>query len=210
MPGAAAPSAESRTSTVADDMASQQRGSGARGAGSHRGKAAGARASGERKHDGRRTTDTPMGHVVRDMPWGTHLCQFYDTKQDLLDILIPYFKFGLENNQFCMWVTAEPLHKGEAREALMQTVVDFDAYEKRGQIEILSHDDWYLDENGLFDRDRVLAGWVDKLNEALAKGYSGMRLTGNTFWLEEDDWAAFTDYEHAVDAVIGDYKMVAI
>jgi len=25
--------------------------------------------------------------VVGDMPWGTHLCHFYETKQDLLDIL---------------------------------------------------------------------------------------------------------------------------
>jgi MEDS: MEthanogen/methylotroph, DcmR Sensory domain len=43
--------------------------------------------------------------VVGDMPWGTHLCHFYETKQDLLDILIPYFKAGLEHNEFCMWVT---------------------------------------------------------------------------------------------------------
>lgn len=27
-----------------------------------------------------------------DVLWGTHFCQFYDTKQDLIDILIPYFK----------------------------------------------------------------------------------------------------------------------
>jgi hypothetical protein len=38
--------------------------------------------------------------VVGDVPWGTHFCSFYKTKQDLLDILIPYFKTGLENNEF--------------------------------------------------------------------------------------------------------------
>ena len=42
--------------------------------------------------------------VVGDMPWGTHFCYFYETKQDLLDILVPYFKVGLENNEFCLWV----------------------------------------------------------------------------------------------------------
>ena len=25
-----------------------------------------------------------------DIPWGTHVCQFYQTKEDLVDILVPY------------------------------------------------------------------------------------------------------------------------
>ena len=34
--------------------------------------------------------------VVGAMPWGTHMCLFYETTQDLLDTLVPYFKAGLE------------------------------------------------------------------------------------------------------------------
>ena len=55
-----------------------------------------------------------LGHV----PWGTHLCQFYNTKQDLIDILVPYFAEGLKNNEFCMWVTSPPLDVEEAKTAL--------------------------------------------------------------------------------------------
>jgi len=51
---------------------------------------------------------------IGDIPWGTHFCQFYQTKEDLLDILVPYFKAGLENNEFCMWITAKPLKEQEA------------------------------------------------------------------------------------------------
>ena len=29
--------------------------------------------------------------AVGDIPWGTHFCHFYENKQDLLDVLIPYF-----------------------------------------------------------------------------------------------------------------------
>ena len=32
--------------------------------------------------------------LVGDLPWGTHFCQFYRTRKDLLDILVPYFKAG--------------------------------------------------------------------------------------------------------------------
>jgi len=32
--------------------------------------------------------------AVGDMPWGTHFCLFYETKEDLLDTLISYCKAG--------------------------------------------------------------------------------------------------------------------
>ncbi|MCL6471867.1 MAG: MEDS domain-containing protein [Firmicutes bacterium] len=147
--------------------------------------------------------------ILGDVHWGTHFCQFYKTKKDLVDILIPYFKAGLENNEFCMWVTSAPLNEKEAEYALRDTVPDFDRYLDNGQIEIIPYVDWYLKE-GVFDSKRVLNGWVDKLNQALAKGYDGLRLAGNTFWLEETDWRDFVNYEAEVDSVIGSHRMIAI
>ncbi|HXY87497.1 MAG TPA: MEDS domain-containing protein [Candidatus Acidoferrales bacterium] len=51
---------------------------------------------------------------VGDIPWGTHFCQFYETKHDLIDILVPYFAEGLRSNEACMWVTSDPLGVEEA------------------------------------------------------------------------------------------------
>ncbi len=147
--------------------------------------------------------------VLGDVPWGTHFCQFYQTKDDLLDILIPYFKAGLESNEFCMWVTAKPLDEKEAEESLRRAVPDLGLYLRRGQIEIIPHTDWYL-KGGFFDSQRVLSGWVDKLNRALTKGYEGLRLTGNTFWLEKEGWNDFLAYEDEVNSVIDGYRMIAI
>ena len=39
------------------------------------------------------------------IPWGTHFCLFYETKSDLIEFLIPYFKAGLEDNELCIWAT---------------------------------------------------------------------------------------------------------
>ncbi len=147
--------------------------------------------------------------VIGSVPWGTHFCQFYQTKQDLIDILVPYFKTGLENNEFCMWITSEPLIVEEAQDAMRMVVEDFDEYLRQGQIEIIPYDEWYL-LGGTFNDDRVLAGWVSKLEQALGRGYSGLRLTGNTFWLERNHWQAFTEYEAKVNNVIGRYHMMAI
>jgi hypothetical protein len=30
--------------------------------------------------------------AVGEVHWGTHFCIFYETKKDLLDILVPYFR----------------------------------------------------------------------------------------------------------------------
>lgn len=147
--------------------------------------------------------------IIGDVSWGAHFCQFYETKQDLIDTLVPYFVAGLESNEFCMWVTSEPLGVEDATQALRESVPDIDRRMMEGQIEIIHHTDWYL-LGGAFDGQRVLNGWVQKLEAALARGYEGLRLTGNTFWLEKDDWQDFTDYEEAVNSVIGSYRMLAL
>ena len=36
--------------------------------------------------------------VIGDMPWGAHLCIFYEIKEDLLDTAATYFAAGLVSN----------------------------------------------------------------------------------------------------------------
>jgi PAS domain S-box-containing protein len=147
--------------------------------------------------------------LIGDVAWGTHLGQFYQTKQDLLDILAPYFKTGLEHNEFCLWVTAEPLGVEEARAAMRKAMPGFEEYIRQGQIEIIPYKEWYT-LGGVYDKNRVLTSLVSKLNTALERGFEGLRLTGNAFWIEKEDWQALTDYEATVNNVIGNYKMLAI
>jgi len=147
--------------------------------------------------------------VIGDAPWGTHFCLFYQTKEDLMDILVPYFKAGLENNEFCMWVTSEPLSVEDAERALQRVVKNLDDYIEKGQMEILDYTQWYT-KSGRFDADEVLQGWVEKESQAVKRGFEGLRLTGNTFWLEQRDWQAFTNYEAEIDRVIGQYRMLAL
>ncbi len=147
--------------------------------------------------------------IVGDAPWGTHFCQFYQDRHDLTDILVPYFKAGLEDNEFCMWITSEPLQAEEAKAALAREVENFEEYHRAGQIEIVDYRQWYT-VGGEFQADRVLRGWVEKLDAARQRGFDGLRLSGNTFWLEKQDWQAFTEYEAMVDGVIGRYPMLAI
>lgn len=147
--------------------------------------------------------------LVGNVPWGTHLCQFYETKDDLVNILVPYFTAGLRNNEFCMWITSPPLEAEEAKQALKKSVPELDQYIQKGQIEILPYTEWYL-LGGSFNSDRVLRDWAKKEKAALDSGFDGLRLTGNTFWLERTGWKAFTEYEEQINNTIGKHRMIAV
>jgi PAS domain S-box-containing protein len=147
--------------------------------------------------------------AIGDLPRGAHFCQFCQTKEDLTETLIPYFKAGLENNEFCLWITAYPLDMEEAKEALRKAIPYFDVYLENNQIEIISYTDWYVNE-GVFDSKRILNCWIEKLNQALESDYEGLRLSWNASWLEKEDWGDFVDYEKKVDAVISDYNMISL
>jgi len=147
--------------------------------------------------------------VVGDLPWGTHFCHFYETKEDLLDILIPYFKTGLENNEFCMWVVFDPLTAAEARNALRQAAPETERYLADGALEIVPHSEWYL-KDGVLDVERVIAGWKEKLAQALARGYDGIRVNGNEAWLTEKDWRNFLEYEKRLNEVLAHQRMIVL
>ncbi|MFH1673663.1 MAG: MEDS domain-containing protein [Pseudomonadota bacterium] len=142
-------------------------------------------------------------------PWGTHICQFYRTKKDLTDILVPYFKAGLENNELCVWVAGGTLSVEDATASLKKGIGNLDDYTKKGQIEILDYSQWYT-RSGRFDAQEVLQRWVDKEHDALKRGFNGLRVTGNTSWLDETTWWDFIQYEAVLENAIGAHRMIAI
>jgi PAS domain S-box-containing protein len=147
--------------------------------------------------------------VIGRVPWGTHFGLFYKNKQDLIDFLVPYFVAGLKNNEFCMWVTSEPLNAEDAKACVAKVLPNLGVYMDRGQIEFLPYTEWYT-INGVFNPERVLDGWVEKLRGARERGFSGLRLTGNESWLEPCVWKDFIDYEQTVNGVIGQYNILAV
>ncbi len=147
--------------------------------------------------------------IIGDVPWDTHLCLFYQTSEDMLNLLVPYFKAGLKNNEFCLWVTSEPLDKESVEKALRKSISNFDKYLEKGQVEIIPHTEWYL-KGGTLDLQRVTEGWSNKLNQALASGYDGMRMSANTSWLEKKDWPQFMEYVKAGQDTIGKGNWLSI
>jgi hypothetical protein len=147
--------------------------------------------------------------VVGDLPWGSHFCLFYETKEDLLGTSIPYCKSGLESEEFCLWVVAEPLTIEEATNALKDAMPGLDRYLADSGIEIMSARNWYL-QGGTFDLKRVTDGWHEKLARASARGYAGVRVTGDTAWLAKKDWKHFYEYEEGLNEAVANQRLAVL
>jgi signal transduction histidine kinase len=146
--------------------------------------------------------------AVGDIAWGTHVCNFYRTSEDLVETLVPYFKAGLELNEDCLWVTSPPLGVEDARSALAASAPRLAEQLAEGQIEIIDHREWYL-RTGRFDPDEVLTMWFTREQRALARGRSGLRVTGNTGWIEDArGFRAFADYEERLSRLLGGHCLL--
>jgi len=151
------------------------------------------------------TTSSGIRGIGR-VPWGTHLCHFYRTRQDLVDSIVPYFIAGLKNNEQCMWGAAAPLYADEARRELIRAYPAFARCEQQGRISIFDHYDWYVG-NPKADPVKDLLQAEEKARKA---GRKGLRCGGNISWLTRLDYAGFYAYESRVTRAVRSHRILAI
>ena len=147
--------------------------------------------------------------ALGEVPWGTHICQFFKSKEDLSDILVPFFKAGLADNEYCIWVTSDTLGVSQSREELDKKVTGVDYYIARGQLRIVDHNAWYAEE-GKLDINMVMRRWFEAEKLALGKGFAGLRAAGAMSQWPKRDWANIVDYETTVDMAISKHRMLAL
>lgn len=156
--------------------------------------------------DGKRETGID---IVGKVGWGSHFCVFYHDKEELASILVDYVKAGLEANEACVWVTSGTISPEEAKEALAKVMPDFSERTRTGQLEILRAKNWYT-PNGRFDAKDVLASWRKKAALAEERGFDGLRATGDTSWLSDEQWEDFVEYESSIEGEIRGKNMLVL
>src|SRR4029453_16746651 len=93
--------------------------------------------------------------TIPHLQWGSHLAHFFGAGDELRDVLVPYFKAGLENNERCLWMTGAAFNADDARSALRSAVTDFDKRERGKQIEIANAEEWYAKGEALRPHELV-------------------------------------------------------
>lgn len=159
---------------------------------------------------GQKLRDTGL-EAVGEVPWGTHFSLFYETKKDLFEIVVPFFKAGLEANELCLWIVAnsELLTVNEAKAILHEAVPDLDRLLKNGNIEIVPYYKWFLTGRAV-DVRKAIARFRQKVSEAANRGFSGTRLTGSPAWMRNNLRArSFREFEQKFDRHFTREQMIA-
>jgi hypothetical protein len=157
------------------------------------------------------TLPVPVNKALLDMPWGSHVCQFYQQKEDLLELLVPYFKQGLENNDACVWLVGD-LRAEEAKNALAAAVPNLDYYLAKGQMQIRHYTDLYTSPDGTVKPADTLCEEFAAMGATVtANGFRGLRASGSVSWVDTDDaMSRFMEYETKVHCAIQDSRMTAV
>jgi PAS domain S-box-containing protein len=146
---------------------------------------------------------------IDQVPFGMHICQFYSNRDQLVSALVPYVIAGLRGKERCLWVTALPLPTREALRELRAAWDGTDDAVQAGALRILDFEHWYGSEAGLRGLD-VVELWLEEEKRALAEGHSGLRIAGNTSFLQPRDWSMFMKYEQEMTARLSGRRIVAL
>ena len=144
-----------------------------------------------------------------DIPWGTHFCQFYETTEDLLELLIPFHKAGLENNEYCLCAVFGPLTTDDIIAGLQKAVPDLQHYLEKKSINVVDYTTLFF-KDGRFDEKVAYNNFTQRLKNALAKGYDGMRVNGNEAWLKSQEWDSFMKYENRLTELTRDLPFIIL
>ncbi|GAA0734494.1 MEDS domain-containing protein [Sphingomonas japonica] len=132
--------------------------------------------------------EPPYDAVLAAICHGTHICAFYETEDDLLDLVSQFCAAGARRGDQCLWVKPDGMNA--------------DPLARQG-VELHSATDMYLQGDG-FEGGSMVALWHEKLAEALAHNHAGLSASGHTCWLQQRDWQAFMEYENYLNEVIAD------
>lgn len=146
--------------------------------------------------------------VLDAIPWGTHIAQFYNARNEVTEVLVPYIEKGLRQDELCVWIVKE-MSEAEAKDNLAKKVHNLRDYISKGQLQLFSYKDWYLPE-GNFDTQKALSRAMAKCQEATSSDYSGLRITGNVSWLEPSDWDSFMEYEGLLNDAAPEQKALLL
>jgi PAS domain S-box-containing protein len=126
---------------------------------------------------------------------------FYQAVEDLLDVLPPFFKAGLEQHERCIMLASPHVGAERLSAALRSGIPDYERHVASGALEFLDVTQAYGDVDH-FDRARTIALWKRKLADALDAGFAGVRGCGDEAWLDSRNWESFAEYEAELDNVI--------
>lgn len=143
--------------------------------------------------------------LFKDVPYGTHFCLFYATGGDLSKVLIPFLSDGLKHNDAFIYV--ESKNRSFMEDLLIKGFHALGVSFRKGQIEIIPDGELYYSQN-IANPDMAMAEWIGRYNQAIANGFSGLRIIGSPYQEAKNLWHDLIHWENYVNKDISKYKLI--
>ncbi len=141
--------------------------------------------------------------LIDEIAWGSHLCVFYETEEDLFDLASGYFEAGLHGNELCVWRLPLGLRIEDAEAKLHATIDDFDRHLSAGRLQVVAYG-----EGESFELAEAERFWIAKLDYAIAGGFEGLRGCGDVSVLETPEQSG--DYERVLNTLVNGRPALAL
>ncbi|MGB9838774.1 MEDS domain-containing protein [Methanothermobacter sp.] len=128
--------------------------------------------------DERREEDTLS--LIRDMEAGDHICIIYDDEAEWRRIIVPFIIEGLRRGERCIYIASQRTCE-TIREELGRKI-PVSMFEAGGSLRIMNETEAYT-EGGFFDPERMLDLLESETENAVAEGFTGLRVTGEMSWV---------------------------
>jgi signal transduction histidine kinase len=112
---------------------------------------------------------------------GDHVCLIYKNITEQMAAAVPFIRQGLARGERCVYIAADHAVE-EVVQALAAAGVDVGQERQRGALRLLTKADAYL-RSGEFDSQAMIDFLRQVENEALADGFSGVRIAGEMTWV---------------------------
>ncbi|MDF2451341.1 MAG: hypothetical protein K0S26_845 [Bacteroidota bacterium] len=109
-----------------------------------------------------------------------HICAFFDSKEEQYQILLPYYKEGLDNKEEVITILESKSH-GEHFKQLSNAGIPVENVLKSGQLKVLASEDTYL-KGGAFAAERMFNMLEEALLDAKNGRYNTVRTCGDMDW----------------------------
>jgi hypothetical protein len=124
---------------------------------------------------------TDLASQIRRLKYGDHICLIYETTAEQLAAVVTFLVDGLIRGERCLYIIDDPATLEEVVQTLNAAGVDVEQERIRGALQLMTSKDSYL-RGGAFVPPAMIDFVRRAEAEALADGFSGLRLTGEPSW----------------------------
>jgi len=132
------------------------------------------------------------------LPWGAHICLFYETDQDLIDATASFMEAGLVGNEYALWMLPDEISRDAADVALRTTIAGFNDYTAAGAIELENTREEYRAAAPFSFKDHIDC----HVGKALSCGFDGLRAAGTALWIADQAWETYLQFEAQIEEAL--------